>query len=75
MLSYSFIRDNGPLTAFMPAQISDQPEFKFEGLTAGTQYRFKVSRSNSIGMSEFSDSVAFFAAIEPSSTANFRAVA
>jgi hypothetical protein len=46
---YVFVRDDGPLTSYLTQETSTTNTFTFEGLTAGTQYRFKVAVINTIG--------------------------
>lgn len=46
---FAFSRDDGPLTAFQPQELSSSEQYTFTGLTAGVLYRFKASAINSIG--------------------------
>lgn len=69
--SYAFTRDQGPTTSFMAQFTSATNSYLFTGLTAGTQYRFKVAAINSIGQGAWSSVVSFYACTNPDDPSSF----
>jgi len=63
--SYAFVRDDGPLTAYLDQETQAGSSYTFTGLSAGTYYRVKVAAINSIGQSEWSNSIGLYAVSKP----------